>query len=325
MSAIGRFVDRSKKSGEGPAGVLLDGICYGIGLVSTGLKMNDYFLRKNLQGRRMGWTKYASGRLAEKMRRLNPQEMIDLFSNKDRFDEKFQKYLGREWICPKDVSAGELCAFLQRHPVSFAKPRAGRGGKSAGLVHLPETEAEMRALHAELAQQDLIVEEKIAQHPAVSGFFPKAVNTVRMTTFYTENGPVLLSPTMRIGRGENVADNFEAGGFSVTLDVETGRIMTGAVDKNYIWYENHPESGKKFEGFIVPNWDKVRAMCLAAAAEVPKAAYVGWDVAITSEGCVLVEGNTRPSLAWQCHDKRGWRKEFSAAYRSARRYQKKAR
>ena len=36
-------------------------------------------------------------------------------------------------------------------------------------------------------------------------------------------------------------------------------------------------------------------MCKKAALVVPQVGYVGWDVAITPERPVLVEGNTLPS------------------------------
>ena len=58
MSVVSRFVSRSKKSGEKGFGILLDGACYAIGHGLTGLKMNNYFFRKEMQKSRWGWTIY---------------------------------------------------------------------------------------------------------------------------------------------------------------------------------------------------------------------------------------------------------------------------
>lgn len=323
MSVLSRFLSRSRKSGEKGLGILLDGFCYMLGHVLTGLKMNNYFFRKEMQHSRMGWTKYTSDRKSEVMRRINPPDIVELFSDKALFDARFAKYLGREWICPKDCTAQQLFAFLQRHTDAIAKPRAGKGGFCVEELAPPRSEQELEALHKRLIEEDKLVEEHIRQHPAVSEFYPNAVNTIRMTSFYTEDGPVLLAPLMRIGRGESVADNFDSGGVLTMLDVDTGRMLSGAMNKQYVWFDAHPESGKKFEGFVVPHWDKVRALCMDAAREEPRAAYIGWDVAITPDGCVLVEGNARPSINWQCVDRRGWRKEFAKAYRSALRRQKR--
>lgn len=323
MSVISRFIARSKKSGEKGFGVALDGFCYAVGHALTGLKMNNYFFRKEMQGSRWGWTKYTSDRMSETMRQINPADVAELFSDKARFDERFSKYLGREWICPRDCTPQQLGAFLQKHTDAIAKPRAGKGGFSVEELAPAKSEYELKILHERLIDEDKIVEEHIRQHPEISGFYPNAVNTIRLTTFYTEKGPVLLAPLMRIGRGESVADNFDSGGVLTMLDVDTGRMLSGAMNKQYVWFDAHPETGKKFEGFVVPHWDKVRALCLAAAEEEPRAAYIGWDVAITPDGCVLVEGNSRPSINWQCVDRRGWRKEFAAAYKSALRRQRK--
>lgn len=323
MSVISRFLSRSKQSGERGFGVVLDGLCYAVGHALTGLKMNNYFFRKEMQKSRWGWTKYTSDRMSETMRRINPEDVAELFSDKARFDARFERYLGREWICPRDCTPQALGEFLHKHTDAIAKPRAGKGGFSVEELCPPKSEYELKKLQERLIEEDKIVEEHIRQHPEVSAFYPNAVNTIRLTTFYTEKGPVLLAPLMRIGRGESVADNFDSGGVLTMLDVDTGRMLSGAMNKQYVWFDAHPETGKKFEGFVVPHWDKVRALCLAAAEEEPRAAYIGWDVAITPEGCVLVEGNSRPSINWQCVDRRGWRKEFMAAYKSALRRQKK--
>lgn len=325
MNALGRFVARSKKSGEQAAGgIALDAASYLLGHVCTGLKMNDYFFRKEMQGSRLGWTKYASGRMSEKMRRLNPPDIVEFFSDKAAFDARFEKYLGREWFDPRVHTAQETGAFLQKHPDAIAKPRAGKGGSSVEQLSCPAAQEELERLQARLIEEDKLVEEHIRQHEQVSEFYPKAVNTIRVTTFYTENGPVLLAPLMRIGCGDSVADNFDSGGVLTMLDVETGRMLSGAMNKKYVWFDEHPESGKRFEGFVVPHWQQVRKLCLEAAQEEPRAAYIGWDVAITPEGCVLVEGNARPSINWQCVDRRGWRKEFAGAYKSAKRKKQKA-
>ena len=39
-------------------------------------------------------------------------------------------------------------------------------------------------------------------------------------------------------------------------------------------------------------------MLKKAAKEVPEVAYVGWDIAITPEGPVLIEGNTTPGYRY---------------------------
>ena len=50
----------------------------------------------------------------------------------------------------------------------------------------------------------------------------------------------------------------------------------------------------KIQGFAIPYWEEAKAMCLEASQVVPQMRYVGWDVAITPNGPVFVEGNNLP-------------------------------
>lgn len=317
MNGIARFFQRSRESGEKGFGVLLDAASFSVGRVATGLKANNYFLRKKYTGRRFGWTRYVSARFAAKMLSINSSEESVSFVDKAAFDRRFQAFLGREWICPEDESEEALAAFLARHPDSIVKPRRGKGGFEIEALRVPEGGLDCAALRERLVREDKIVEERIRQHPDVSAFHPGTVNTIRVTSLMTEDGPALIAPLMRIGCGNGVADNFDSGGVLTMLDLETGAMLSGAMNKQYVWYDAHPETGKRFEGFVVPYWKEALALCREAASLAPNAYYIGWDLAITPEGPVLVEGNTRPSFGWQCVDKRGWRKQVAAAYKSA--------
>jgi hypothetical protein len=44
-------------------------------------------------------------------------------------------------------------------------------------------------------------------------------------------------------------------------------------------------------GFVVPNYDIAVDAVKRAAKVVPDVRYIGWDVAITPEGCELIEAN----------------------------------
>lgn len=317
MNGVAKFISRSRESDEKGMGILLDAASFTIGRAFTGLKTNNYFLRKKYTGRRFGWTRYVSARLAAKMLPINSPEESARFVDKALFDERFQALLGREWLCPENESAQALAAFLSRHPDAIAKPRRGKGGFDVEALAPPESESACKALWERLVHEDKIVEERIRQHSDVSAFHAGSVNTIRITTLMTEKGPVLLAPLMRIGCGEGMADNFDSGGVLTMLDLETGRMLSGAMNKRYVWHDTHPETGKRFEGFQVPHWQKALALCEKAASMAPEAYYIGWDLAITPEGAVLVEGNTRPSFGWQCVDKIGWRARVLKAYKSA--------
>jgi hypothetical protein len=61
-------------------------------------------------------------------------------------------------------------------------------------------------------------------------------------------------------------------------------------------YEKHPLTGLDFIGFQVPCIAEVKELVTEAAKILPDCRYVGWDVAISEKGPLLVEGNGRPSV-----------------------------
>jgi hypothetical protein len=55
--------------------------------------------------------------------------------------------------------------------------------------------------------------------------------------------------------------------------------------------EVHPDTGTRFSGLQMPFWKEVLDLCTRAARVTPNLRSVGWDIALTPEGPVIVEGN----------------------------------
>ncbi len=53
-------------------------------------------------------------------------------------------------------------------------------------------------------------------------------------------------------------------------------------------------TGIKFEGFKLPYTEEIKALVKKAALVLPDFRYVGWDVCITPDGPLIVEGNDYP-------------------------------
>ena len=58
---------------------------------------------------------------------------------------------------------------------------------------------------------------------------------------------------------------------------------------------HHPDTDLRFKGIEIPFWDRCCRLCLQAAGLFPQLPLVGWDLAITPEGPVIMEGNHRPA------------------------------
>jgi hypothetical protein len=229
-------------------------------------------------------------------RMYNTPEGRSKLEDKRRFAREYADLLGRETVDLRDIDDAALSAFLGRHAKVLAKPNEGHGGGGIDLHEVtPETDA--AAFRAELAAKgQTVLDEFIVQHPEMSTLYPDAVNTVRIITFLdTETDRVhLLAAVLRIGNGD-VIDNFASGGMFTMLDDE-GVAMYPGVDKQSNVYPTHPATGTWIVGFPVPMYDRVLDLAASLARRTPEAPYVGWDIALTPSGPVVIEGNHNSSV-----------------------------
>jgi hypothetical protein len=229
-------------------------------------------------------------------RMYNTPEGRSKLEDKRRFAREYADLLGRETVDLRDIDDAALTAFLSRHARVLAKPNEGHGGGGIDLHEVsPETDA--AAFRAELAAKgQTVLDEFIVQHPEMSTLYPDAVNTVRIITFLdTATDRVhLLAAVLRIGNGD-VIDNFASGGMFTMLDDE-GVAMYPGVDKQSNVYPAHPATGTPIVGFAVPMYDRVLDLAASLARRTPEAPYVGWDIALTPSGPVVIEGNHNSSV-----------------------------
>lgn len=225
----------------------------------------------------------------------NTPEGRSKLEDKRRFAREYADLLGRETIDLRDVDDAQLAAFLSRHPRVLAKPNEGHGGGGIEL-HEVGPDVDPARFRAEVtAQGQTVLDEFIVQHPEMSALYPDAVNTVRLITFLDQDDRVhLLAAVLRIGNGD-VIDNFASGGMFTMLDDEGVALYPG-VDKNSNVYREHPVTGTPIVGFRVPLYSEVLDLVAALARRTPEAPYVGWDIAITANGPVVIEGNHNSSV-----------------------------
>lgn len=154
------------------------------------------------------------------------------------------------------------------------------------------------ALAAQSRGTGILLQECLANDPALAAVTSGAVCTVRFVTARAPGGaPEVTSVGFRMGVGASRTDNFSGGGLAAGVDPETGRLGT-VVQADPVFHvkavEQHPDTGTRLAGFALPRWDEAVALALAAHAALPRIGFVGWDVALTPDGPVLVEGNFSP-------------------------------
>ena len=82
------------------------------------------------------------------------------------------------------------------------------------------------------------------------------------------------------------------------IDIDTGRVISDACDYEENLYTVHPKTGVMFKGFVIPYWNDILKLVEQASKVVPEVGYIGWDVAITPNGPIIVEGNNCPGYEW---------------------------
>ena len=124
---------------------------------------------------------------------------------------------------------------------------------------------------------------------------PDVINCVRIDTLLIGDKCISDAAVLKIGRGDAPVDNAGAGGLIIQIDIETGRLVGEARQKARFGSEAftaHPETGVSFADVQIPFWSELRALVARAASILPGLPTLGWAVAITPDGPVLIEVNS---------------------------------
>lgn len=145
-----------------------------------------------------------------------------------------------------------------------------------------------------------LIQPAIEPHPALAQIMGGALGTVRAVTYLSGAGPRILLPVLRMPAGGNVTDNFSegtAGNIVAPIDLATGILGAGRTSRSRDWpdmvsVEEHPDTGCRIEGFQLPCWPQAVDLMLRAQERTPRLRTLGWDIALTGAGPVIVESNT---------------------------------
>lgn len=227
----------------------------------------------------------------------NQREYRYILEDKVEFNKYFSTFLGRKWIDVRTATAEEFASFMEGLDCVIAKPLAKSGGYGIEKVNRADFDS-LEAMRAYLIEHEFgLAEECIIQHPIMAEFNPYAVNTYRICTVLTEGEPHVLYFYVRLGCGKRVVDNLHSGGVTCPVDPDTGKILYPGYSvymgerKTHM---THPETNHQLVGFELPMVQECIDMAYAAAKALPQVGYVGWDIAVTEQGPVLIEGNPFP-------------------------------
>lgn len=226
---------------------------------------------------------------------LNEKEYIDLFNDKLQFNEVFRDYLGREFLNIEKSSFEDFEAFCKGKDLFFCKPADSCSGKGIYKNIYLDDNSDLRQIYDYLREKHLFVEESIIQHDEMKKLNPTSINTVRVTTLLDQHDEAhVMYALQRIGINNMSVDNVGSGGIYTVLS-EDGQIVCPCwSDKTITTYTKHPTTGMELLGFQVPYFKQALELCKNAAKVEKHIRYVGWDIAISDKGPVIVEGNPLP-------------------------------
>lgn len=191
-----------------------------------------------------------------------------------------------------------------------AKPTDECAGRGVRLFRESTPEGWERCFEKLISEKRRFIVEQRIRQDAFTARWSSSVNTVRVNTFQHNGQVEIFTSFIRTGRKDAFVDNGAQGGLFASIDDNTGVLITDGYDEHGNRYVVHPDSQVPFKGEQMPRWGELRAMATLLALRLPKVVYVGWDLALTPDGWVLMEANKGEFIAQQITLGRGLRKEF---------------
>lgn len=249
-------------------------------------------------------------------RAFNSQDKRVIFDDKVAFARFFADDIGREWLDLREADGAAFGAFLAEHGRVLAKNPGGVGGSGIGVYDAAEVVDPVMLRTELIAVGKTLVEQFLQQHEGMAALYPGSVNTLRIVTYRDPHDVVhVLARVLKIGNGGFI-DNYSNGGMYTMVD-EHGRAMHAAYDGEGTVFVDHPVTGVRIEGYQVPLFDEVLAFADDLARRVPEMPYIGWDIAITPERPVVIEGNHNTGVFQSRPAVSGTREGLLPVYRKA--------
>lgn len=146
-----------------------------------------------------------------------------------------------------------------------------------------------------------IAQPRIAPHPALQKIMARdSLGTLRAITYINGTTPTVAFAVLRIPAGKNITDNFShgrTGNLVAPVDLANGNIGTARYSLSPNWptvatIDHHPETGNRITGETIPYWNETIELLIRGQVATPRPPTLGWDIAITESGPLVVEANS---------------------------------
>jgi hypothetical protein len=211
---------------------------------------------------------------------------------------------------PKITSPSGLKNFLKKtdsYPI-FVKLNVGLGSFGAFIITgINETKVLLdqsepltydELFKNVIGERTYLLQTFIKNHPAIQAFSPY-VATIRLVNLVRSESVVTPFAMFKILASTSIADNYwRKGNMIANVDVESGVIQHIVCGKgiNLEEIETHPDTGERLVGQSLPDWREVKSVNDICARLFSPLRYQSLDIALTSQGPVVVEVNIGSSF-----------------------------
>lgn len=251
-----------------------------------------------------------TGYMYEYQRLMNPKKYRKVLEDKREFLEVFKNFVKHDHADYDSFTNNRARAMeLLDNPSGKIVLKKHDGQCGIGVEVLSATgESYLQVVERLKKSNNDLVEEFIVQHPDLMDLSPSGLNTIRIyTQLDKQDKATILGCRIRISVN-SVVDNLAAGNLAAPIEESDGMVSGPAIysDITKEDVEFHPVTGKQITGFRIPFWKETLELAKTAARHYPFCRSVGWDIAITSKGPELIEGNHDwCKLVWQLPVKQG--------------------
>ncbi len=273
-------------------------------IVSCGIKYgsspNNYYkfeFFKLSDAKRKTWvTNRMSCQLIAKW---NNPSAIHILEDKLEFANMFKDFHKRIFLDTSEMKYEDF-KMLAIKGKFICKPTKEAQGRGIHVYHTENlTDIELNNIFLEIKElygTNYILEEWINQHDELSKIYPKAVNCLRIITVRS-NKMHILTGGITFALNDEIANGC-CPSIIAPVNMKTGIIDKPAATFGSKLYEKHPTTGAQIYGIKVPFWDDIIEMLDKITSRCSGCGYVGWDIAITPTGPIIIEGNTTPGYQY---------------------------
>ena len=141
-----------------------------------------------------------------------------------------------------------------------------------------------------------LFQEKLFNVSKIGEVHKSSLNTFRVMTYLNYGEPCVLYAMLKFGNNNAETDNAHTNGVYVKVNLESGCTEGLAYNENLEVFDKHPLTNVELANIKIPNFDSVIKIAKRCALLFPTLRFVGWDIALTDKGPVVLEGNSSPGL-----------------------------